>query len=102
VPKGKRGAAQEAENKTDAQRDPAADSTGSTLTVPELAEHLRVHPTTIYRLLRAGRIPAIRAGNSWRFDRAAINKWESDQTASSEVESPAPSRKGRKARSRPG
>jgi excisionase family DNA binding protein len=101
VPKGKRGAAQ-TERKTDLQRESASDSTASTLTVPELAEHLRVHPTTIYRLLRAGKIPAIRAGNSWRFDRTAINKWEADQTATSEVDSSSPARKGRKARTKPG
>jgi excisionase family DNA binding protein len=72
------------------------------LTVPELAAHLRVHPTTIYRLLRAGRIPAIRAGNSWRFDRAVIDKWEADQTASADADLTPPKRKGRKARSNPG
>src|SRR6266481_1648657 len=27
------------------------------LTIAELSEHLRAHPTTIYRLLREGRIP---------------------------------------------
>jgi excisionase family DNA binding protein len=45
-------------------------------TVRELSEHLRVHPTTIYRLLRRGLIPGFRVGNTWRFRRAAIEKWE--------------------------
>ncbi len=45
-------------------------------TVSELSKHLRVHPTTIYRLLRRGLIPGFRVGNTWRFSRAAIEKWE--------------------------
>jgi excisionase family DNA binding protein len=44
--------------------------------VRELSEHLRVHPTTIYRLLRRGLIPGFRVGNIWRFRRAAIETWE--------------------------
>ncbi len=45
-------------------------------TVTELSEHLRVHPTTIYRLLRRGLIPGFRVGSTWRFSRAAIEEWE--------------------------
>ena len=45
-------------------------------TVTELAEHLRVHPTTIYRLLRRGHLPGFRVGATWRFSRDAIEKWE--------------------------
>jgi len=46
------------------------------LTITELSAHLRVHPTTIYRLLREGRIPGFRVGSAWRFSRASIEKWE--------------------------
>jgi excisionase family DNA binding protein len=46
------------------------------LTIAELSAHLRVHPTTIYRLLRQGRIPGFRVGSAWRFSRTAIEKWE--------------------------
>jgi excisionase family DNA binding protein len=45
-------------------------------TIKELSEHLRVHPTTIYRLLRQGRLPGFRVGSNWRFNRAAIEQWE--------------------------
>jgi excisionase family DNA binding protein len=46
------------------------------MTVPELAEYLRVHPITIYRLLHAGRLPGFRVGSEWRFNRATIEKWQ--------------------------
>ena len=49
------------------------------LTISELSTHLRVHPTTIYRLLREGRIPGFRVGSAWRFSRAAIEVWEHGQ-----------------------
>jgi excisionase family DNA binding protein len=50
-------------------------------TIKELSEHLRVHPTTIYRLLRQGRLPGFRVGSNWRFNRAAIEKWEHAQAS---------------------
>jgi excisionase family DNA binding protein len=53
------------------------------LTVQELSEHLRVHPRTIYRLLRANQIPGFRVGGDWRFDMDMIDRWrsEGEQTA---------------------
>ncbi|MGH7932057.1 MAG: helix-turn-helix domain-containing protein [Candidatus Binataceae bacterium] len=50
-------------------------------TIKELSEHLRVHPTTIYRLLRQGRLPGFRVGSNWRFNRAAIEQWEKTQAS---------------------
>jgi excisionase family DNA binding protein len=69
------------------------------LTISELSAHLRVHPTTIYRLLREGRIPGFRVGSAWRFNRASIEKWEHGELGAIDLES-APRRKpkGRKAR----
>ena len=45
------------------------------MTVQELADYLRVTKKTIYRLLRQGKIPAIKVGKQWRFDKAAFDKW---------------------------
>jgi excisionase family DNA binding protein len=47
----------------------------SVLTVNELASYLRVHPTTIYRMLKARQIPAFRVGFDWRFKRETIDEW---------------------------
>ena len=72
------------------------------LTISELSAHLRVHPTTIYRLLREGRIPGFRVGSAWRFSRAAIEVWEHAQVEpiTDGDGSPEPTRKakGRKPR----
>ena len=45
------------------------------LTVAELARYLRVHPTTIYRLLKKQQIPAFKVGSDWRFNLASIDRW---------------------------
>lgn len=50
--------------------------TGSILTVKELAGKLRVHPSTIYRLLKEKRIPAFRVGSDWRISQEAIDEWQ--------------------------
>ena len=49
------------------------------MTVRELADYLRVHPTTIYRLLKQKRIPAFKVGSDWRFDRESIDRWRLEQ-----------------------
>jgi excisionase family DNA binding protein len=45
------------------------------LTLEEVAEYLRVHPTTIYRLLKKHKIPAFKIGSDWRFNLASIDRW---------------------------
>lgn len=45
------------------------------LTVGEVATYLHVHPSTIYRLLRQGRLPAFRIGSDWRFSLENIDHW---------------------------
>jgi excisionase family DNA binding protein len=38
----------------------------------ELAELLDIHPATLRRLVESGKIPAVRVGRQWRFDRDVI------------------------------
>ena len=45
------------------------------MTVEELGQYLRFTRKTIYRLLKQGGIPAVKIGNKWRFDKAAIDRW---------------------------
>jgi excisionase family DNA binding protein len=45
----------------------------------ELSEYLHVHRSTIYRLLREGKLPGFRVGSDWRFHVDAIEQWQRDQ-----------------------
>jgi excisionase family DNA binding protein len=45
------------------------------LTLPEVAKLLRVHESTIYRLLRRRELPAFKIGRDWRFRRDSIERW---------------------------
>jgi excisionase family DNA binding protein len=45
------------------------------LTVSEVSEFLRVHPSTIYRLLKENRIPAFRVASEWRFNSKDVERW---------------------------
>ncbi len=50
------------------------------LTVRELSNYLRVHPSTIYRLLKKGQLPGFKVGSDWRFNIEAIDRWRLDQS----------------------
>lgn len=45
------------------------------MTVRELSAYLRVHPSTIYKLLRRGELPGFRIGTDWRFNAEVIDRW---------------------------
>ena len=49
------------------------------MTVREVSAYLRVHPTTIYRLLKQDQIPAFHVGSDWRFNIEAIDQWRLQQ-----------------------
>lgn len=51
----------QSENETEQQRREGASAS-------VVAERFHLHPETIRRWARAGRVPAYRAGKSWRFD----------------------------------
>ena len=52
------------------------------MTVGETADYLRVTEKTIYRLLKQGKIPATKVGRQWRFQKAAIDEWLQQGSAS--------------------
>jgi len=56
-------------------------SDAKVLTVSELSEYLRVHRSTIYRLLKKGQLPGFKIGSDWRFNVEAIDQWRMQQGA---------------------
>ena len=47
----------------------------SFLTVAEVADMLRVSNMTVYRLITAGSLPAVRVGKSYRLTEADVDKY---------------------------
>jgi excisionase family DNA binding protein len=53
------------------------------MTTDEVLEYLQVNLRTVYRLIKAGKIPAVRVGRQWRFRKRDIDNWlESQRTGS--------------------
>jgi excisionase family DNA binding protein len=55
------------------------------LTVKELSDYLKVHPSTIYRQLKRGRLPAFKVGSDWRFNIESIDRWRLEQDTFKEL-----------------
>lgn len=56
------------------------------LTTEEVLDYLQVNLRTVYRLIKAGKIPAVRVGRQWRFRKRDIDAWlESSRPANGGV-----------------
>jgi excisionase family DNA binding protein len=51
------------------------------LTTEEVLAYLQVNLRTVYRLIKAGKIPAVRVGRQWRFRKEDIDAWLDSQRA---------------------
>jgi len=60
------------------------------LTTEEVLEYLQVNLRTIYRLIKAGKIPAVRVGRQWRFRKRDIDAWLDSQRSRGAAGSGAP------------
>jgi excisionase family DNA binding protein len=49
------------------------------LTTEEVLGYLQVNLRTVYRLIKAGKIPAVRVGRQWRFRKRDIDAWLDSQ-----------------------
>jgi excisionase family DNA binding protein len=56
-----------------------------TMTVKEVADYLKIHTSTVYRLVDQRKLPAFKVGSGWRFELVMIEQWrfelESGRTA---------------------
>ena len=59
------------------------------MTLDEVAQFLKIHPSTVYRLLKQHSIPAFKLGSDWRFNQESIERWmetkEADRSAETDV-----------------
>ena len=58
------------------------------LTTSQVQDRLRVDRTTIYRMIDAGHLPAIRVGKQWRFQAPDIERWLSAHAAATRAGEP--------------
>ena len=53
------------------------------LTLPEVAQLLKVAEKTVYSMAQKGQLPAFKVGGQWRFKRADLDQWIEQQKAAS-------------------
>ncbi len=73
------------------------------LTTEEVLAYLQVNLRTVYRLIKAGKIPAVRVGRQWRFRKRDIDAWLDSQrsrSGSAAAAPPAPPATARQSRMR--
>ena len=71
------------------------------LTTEEVLEYLQVNLRTVYRLIKAGKIPAVRVGRQWRFRKRDIDAWLESQRPRNVRPAPAAARVPAPAATRP-
>lgn len=45
------------------------------LTTKETCSLLKIKRLTLYKMVKAGEIPAFKMGSTWKFERSALEKW---------------------------
>ena len=45
------------------------------MTTKEMAKYLKLHQITISKLSKEGKIPSVKIGSRWRFDKEVIDEW---------------------------
>ena len=49
--------------------------TNDVLTLDELSVYLKIPKSTLYKIVREGKIPCQKVGRHWRFRKVAIDRW---------------------------
>ena len=45
------------------------------MTIKELSAYLKIPKSTLYKLVREGKVPSQKVGRHWRFRKEAIDRW---------------------------
>jgi excisionase family DNA binding protein len=64
------------------------------LTTEQVLGYLRVNLRTVYRLIKAGKIPAVRVGRQWRFRKRDIDAWLDSEHPRGAAAAPAAGERG--------
>jgi len=59
---------------------------GDVLTIEELSVYLKIPKSTLYKLVREGKVPSQKVGRHWRFRKKAIDRWLDDLPAESSAQ----------------
>ena len=51
------------------------EKTDDVFSIDDLAGYLKIPKSTLYKLVREGKIPAQKVGRHWRFHKEAIARW---------------------------
>ena len=54
---------------------------GNVLTIEELSAYLKIPRSTLYKLVREGKIPSHKIGRHWRFRKETIDRWLDETSA---------------------
>ena len=54
---------------------------GNVLTIEELSAYLKIPRSTLYKLVREGKIPSQKIGRHWRFRKETIDRWLDETSA---------------------
>jgi len=58
------------------------DNNKEIMTAKEVASYLNLHPLTVHKYAREGKIPAFKIGTDWRFHKKYIDKWIKEKLVS--------------------
>lgn len=51
------------------------------MTAKDVADYLNLHPLTVHKYAREGKIPAFKIGTDWRFHKKYIERWIQEKLA---------------------
>jgi len=55
------------------------------MTTKEVAGYLNIHPLTVNKYAREGKIPAFKIGTDWRFHKMYIERWIKDKMDNNQI-----------------
>jgi excisionase family DNA binding protein len=54
---------------------PMMEGNSPVMTIEETAKYLKIGKSSLYKMAREGKIPAVKIANQWRFRKEDIDKW---------------------------